>query len=243
MEKTLKLILTDNEIKVYTALLELGESLASKIGEKIGMNRTHVYDILESLINKGLVSYVIKNNRKFFRAANPNKLYDYLKEKEKRIKEQEVKIKEIIPNLLALQKPKEEKTITEIYHGKEGIKTIYNDILRKVKEYYVLGATGKIAEMLKYYFPQHERQRVKKKVKLKLLFNKSLRKKEIATKRKFAEIRFLPKEFSSPIPTTIYENRIVILIWTEPLAIVIENKEVTNTYKKYFDLLWNISRK
>lgn len=234
--------LTDHEITVYMTLLELGESLASKIGEKIGMNRTHAYDILDSLINKGLVSYVIRNNRKYFRPTHPSRLIDYLKEKERSIKEQEDKIKQIIPGLLALQKPAEEETKVEIYRGKEGIKTVYNDILKRVKEYYVLGATGKIAEILRYYFPQHEKQREKNKIRLKLLFNEAARGKDIATKRRFAEIRFLPSKFSSPIPTTIYDNRIVILIWTEPLAIVIENKDITDTYKRYFDLLWGISK-
>lgn len=234
--------LTDHEITVYTALLELGDSLASKIGEKIGMNRTHAYDILDSLIKKGLVSYIIRNNRKYFKAAHPDRLVDYLKEKEKSIKEQEEKIKQIIPELLALQKPAEEETKVEIYYGKEGIKTVYNDILKRVKEYYILGATGKIAEILKYYFPQHEKQRIKSKIRLKLLFNETARGKDIAEKRRFVEIRFLPSEFSSPIPTTIYNDRVIILVWTEPLAIVIENREVTETYKKYFDLLWGISK-
>ena len=223
--------LTEHEITVYTTLLRLGESLASGIGESIVMNRTHVYDILESLINKGLASYVIKNNRKYFKASNPDKLLDYLTEKEKSIKEQEEKIRQIIPNLMSLQAPKEEKTKVEIYHGKEGIKTVYSDILKRAGEYHVLGATGKIAEMLKYYFPQHERQRIKNKIRLKLLFNESTRGKDIAEKRRFAQIRFLPSRFSSPIPTTIYGNRIVILVWTEPLAIVIEIREVTDTYK------------
>lgn len=234
--------LTDHEITVYLALIELNESLASTIAEKIRLNRTHTYDILESLISKGLVSYVIKNNRKYFKATHPNKLLESIKEKEKYLKQQEENIKQLIPQLLSLKQPTEEKTKVEIFHGKEGIKTIYNDILRKTKKYYVLGATGKIAEIMQFYFPHHEKERIKKRIKLKLLFNESARGKDIATKRDYAEIRFLPSEYSSPVPITIYNNRIVTLIWTEPLAIVVDNKEVANTYQQYFDLLWRISK-
>lgn len=234
--------LTDYEVTVYLTLLELGESLASKVAEKTRLNRTHTYDILESLITRGLVSYVIKNNRKYFKATHPNRLLESIKEKEKYLKQQEENIKQLIPQLLSLKQPTEEKTKVEIFHGKEGIKTVYNDILRKAKEYYVLGATGKIAEIMQFYFPHHEKERIKKKIKLKLLFNESARGKDLTSKREYAEIRFLPQEYSSPIPTIICNNKIVTLIWTEPLAIIVENKEVAATYQKYFDLLWEISK-
>ncbi len=236
-----KIGLTDNETKVYLALLELGESLASKIGEKVNINRTHVYDIIESLIEKGLISYVVKNNKKYFNAAHPKRLIDYLHEKEIQLREQEENLRKIVPELLSLRKPKKEVEKVEIYKGKEGIKTVYNDILRTTKEYYVLGATGQIADHLRYYFPGHEKERIKKRIKLKLLFNKHLKGKVI-TKRKFAEIRYLPGKYTSPIPTTIYNNKVIILVWTTPSAIVIENKEIAQTYKSYFNLLWDISQ-
>ncbi|MBS3097523.1 hypothetical protein J4209_01865 [Candidatus Woesearchaeota archaeon] len=66
--------LSDREIKVYLALLELGEALASKIAEKTNTPRTLSYDILENLLKKGLVSYVIKSNKKYFSAFDPNNL-------------------------------------------------------------------------------------------------------------------------------------------------------------------------
>lgn len=238
--------LTDYEVTIYVTLLELGESSASTVAEKTRLNRTHTYDILESLISKGLVSYVIKDNRKYFQATDPHRLLESIKEKEKYLNQQEENIKQLIPRLLSLRPAKEEikkKTNVEIFHGKEGIKTVYNDILKKAREYYVLGATGKIAEIMQFYFPHHERERIKKKIRLRLLFNESARGKEIAREREYAEIRFLPPEYSSPIPTTIYNNKVVTLVWTEPLAIVVENKEVANTYQKYFNLLWQISRK
>lgn len=245
MDKTIlkKIGLSDHEITVYLKLLEAEGSLASKIGDKIGMNRTQTYDILKSLISKGLVSYVIKDNKRYYMGAHPDRLVEYVKEKEKEIKDQEIKIQKIIPELLALRTPKNDKTKVQIYCGKEGIKTVYNNILKNAKEYFVLGASGTIAEKLEYYFPQHENQRIKKKISLRLLFNKAVKNKKIAKKRSFSEIKFLPKEFSSPIPTTIYNDIVIILVWTEPLAIVIENKEVSNTYKKYFNLLWKIAKK
>lgn len=234
--------LSEHEISLYLTLLEWSESLASDLAEKVGLNRTHTYDILESLINKGLASYIIKDNSRYFLATNPNRLLDNIKEKEKALQQQQEKIKQLIPALLNLKRPKEEKTKAEIFCGKEGVKMVYNDILKEAKEYHVLGATGKIAEIMQFYFPQHEKERIKKKIKLKLLFNESVKNKGIATKRKYAEIRFLPYEYFSPIPIVVYNNKIVTLIWTEPLAIIVKNREVAETYRKYFNLLWKISK-
>jgi HTH-type transcriptional regulator, sugar sensing transcriptional regulator len=233
---------SDNETKIYLAVLELGESSASEICRSVKMNRTQTYDVLEALMSKGLLSYIIKNNRKQFQAASPEKLLDYLKEKKKNITEQENQIRTILPQLLSIKKSKQSSTKTGIYSGKEGIKTIYDDILRNAKQYLVLGGTGKISEILLYYFPHHETDRIKNKISLKILFNKELKGKEITGHRKYAEIKFLPAMHTIPMPAIIYNNRVVMVLWTEPLAIVIDSKEVADTYKEYFKLLWGISK-
>ena len=77
--------LTNNESLVYRALLELGPSLAGQISRKTGMHRRTVYDITEMLIKKGLIGYILKNNRKLFEASSPERFLDLLKEKENSI--------------------------------------------------------------------------------------------------------------------------------------------------------------
>jgi hypothetical protein len=42
----------------------------------------------------------------------------------------------------------------------------------------------------------------------------------------------------------IYGNKTAIILWAKrPMAIVIQNEEITDGYKKYFDLLWKIAKK
>src|SRR3989344_7228727 len=84
--------LANEEIEVYLAMLKLGSNLASKISEETKINRSHVYQLLERLITKGFVSYVIKENRKYFSAVNPEKIVQIVKEREQ-------KLKNILPNL------------------------------------------------------------------------------------------------------------------------------------------------
>ena len=66
--------LTDSEIKVYVALLEIGSSSKGPIVDKSGVASSKIYELLEKLMQKGLVSQVIKSNVKYFEAAPPKRL-------------------------------------------------------------------------------------------------------------------------------------------------------------------------
>src|SRR3989338_8371900 len=85
-EKILERVgLSKGEIEVYLVLLKLGSSLVSKVAQETGLHRTNIYDTLEKLREKGLVSYVIKENMKYYSSSNPDKLLDYVKEREAEI--------------------------------------------------------------------------------------------------------------------------------------------------------------
>src|SRR3989344_3052406 len=87
--------LTKSEIKVYLALLELGSSTTGPIVDKSGASSSKMYEILERLIQKGLAGYVIKSGTKYFEAADPKRLFDYLKEKKNKLDQQEKDLQQI----------------------------------------------------------------------------------------------------------------------------------------------------
>ena len=111
--------LSNTEAKVYLALLELGSALAGEITKKSEVNRTNVYDALERLIEKGLVSYVISANRKMFEAVNPERLREMLREKQ-------VKLDSVIKNLQIKYRENKSEEDATIFKGKKGIKSIKN---------------------------------------------------------------------------------------------------------------------
>jgi len=104
--------LSEGESEVYLALLKLGSSPVSKIKEESGLHRTTIYDFLEKLLNKGLVNYVIQNNIKYYKASHPNKLIDFVKEKEE-------DLKEILPELKEMAEFQREDLKVEVYKGLE----------------------------------------------------------------------------------------------------------------------------
>jgi len=228
--------LTNNEIKVYLALLELGDSLASLISKKTNINRSLTYKILDDLIKKGFVSYVIKENRKYFSASDPRKLIDILKEKE-------IQIKKILPDLLKIKEPIKTAPKAEIFAGKNGMKTMLEDVLKTNKKIFILGAKSYFSEKLIYYHPQWHKRRIKQKISMKILFESKETKIKKIKKIKLVESKFLPKTITSKIMIAIYGNKVAIELWFDyPTTIVVTDTDVAEGFKNYFNLLWELSK-
>src|SRR3989338_9481442 len=184
--------LTRNQSLVYLSLLKLGLTTAKNIIKESGLHRVIVYDGLEKLQQFGLVSFIIKDFKRYFQASKPKKLLDFLDEK------REV-INKIIPELENLEGMKKEEISASIYKGKEGIKTIHSEMLKEGKEVYVLGAKGKVFSELPYFMPNFEKERIKRRIKFILIYSKKEIKKyeEQVVKRQFFSGRYLPSGFES----------------------------------------------
>ena len=75
--------LTETESLVYTALLNEGLSPASKIIRRLQLHRATVYDVLERLAEKGVVSSIIKDGKRYYEASHPEKFIDLIEEEKK----------------------------------------------------------------------------------------------------------------------------------------------------------------
>ena len=226
--------LTHNEALIYQALLELGQSLAGQISRKTGLHRRTVYDTTEMLIQKGFIGYILKNNRRFFEAASPEKFLDIIKEKENLINNS-------LSEMMLLYTKTQEKQETNFYKGKQGLKTVMEDQLKQgTKEILILGASPLAYKILEFYFKWFDVKRCKQKIKARIIFNKSDKKPRIP----LAEIKYLPKKYTSPLAVNIYRDKVAIILWSKdnPIAIVIKNKDVSEGYKKYFELMWRIAK-
>jgi len=226
--------LTKIEADVYWALLQLGPSLATAVSRKAGTHRRSVYDALDRLIEKGLVSYIISNNKRLYQASNPEKLLDFVREKEEMLGE-------VLPELKAQYDFSKEKEETNFYKGKEGIKYIFEDMIKENDEVFVIGANTGAGEIIKYYFPKYDKKRVEEKIKAKLLFEESAKPVKGIP---LADIKYLPKGYGGNAAINIYKDKVAIILWSEkPIAILIKNNEIAKSYKAYFSLLWQMGKK
>ncbi|MBI4143657.1 hypothetical protein HY486_00220 [Candidatus Woesearchaeota archaeon] len=239
--------LTDGEIKVYLALLELGASSTGKIIKISGISGSKVYEILDRLANKGLVNFTTKNGVKYFEDASPERILEYLEERERNIRLDKINIQKILPELILKQKAAP-KTEVKVYTGWEGMKTVNEDIiasLKKGEEWLSMGLTAQ-PESWEIYFTKKQQERANKGISHKHLLNEKY--KALHKQRRLiahTEFRFLPKALEMPISTEIYKNKLAIFILLKeaPTTIVIESNVVAESFKKYFYLLWATAKK
>ncbi|MEM2956314.1 MAG: helix-turn-helix domain-containing protein [Candidatus Pacearchaeota archaeon] len=231
-ESLIKAGLTRVESKVYLTLIDLGPSLAGQISKKSGIHRRTIYDALDRLAEKGLISYIIKNNRKYFEAVNPKRLIDLEKEREEQLKSE-------LPELIKLFMKTKAKEETLFYRGKDGLKTAFEDQITEGKEILVMGASPEAGEILQFYFKWYNKRRQEKHIKLKLIADISAKGK---IKAPLSEIRYLPN--LGPAAINIYADKVAIILWNKerPLAIIIKNAEIANSYRIFFEHMWKIAK-
>src|SRR3989344_6317654 len=234
IEKLSKLGLTKGEVNVYSAILNIGNSRINTIHEKTGLERRAIYDIINKLIEKGLISYTIEKGKKTYQLTSPKQLKEKVERKIEELKEFE----ELIPKIYEIYKSKKPKINFEILRGKEGIKSIFEDMLN-YKEIYAIGGGFYIIKELPYYWPNYNKRRLKEKSTWYNLVRSEL--KDKTPKDKLINIKFLPKEFSgNPSVIIIYGDKVSTLSWGEELfAFTIESKDVSENYKRYHKFLWD----
>jgi len=226
--------LSNTEAKVYLALIQLNKSQAGNITKKSSVNRTNVYDALERLIEKGLVSYVTENNRKVFEAVSPDRLKITIEEKQK-------KLLNVIKELNEKYSTDKTEEDASIYRDKNGIKTIFEDILKEKKELFIYGGEGKFGEMFPFYYLQWSERRAKLGIRQKIIWTEKVRGKR--KELRLIEMKFLPESYQFPSMILIYGDKVVTIVWTEtPFAFVIKSKEAVKSNMHFFNLLWDIAK-
>ncbi len=240
--------LTEGEIKVYLALMRLGETTSGPIVEESGVSVSKVYTLLDKLAKKGLITHIIKKDTKHFLPADPNRLLVYLQEKEVALKKQELKLKELIPQLELQQNTAINAETAQIYEGLKGIQTARErtfKIMKKGDEIWILGISKTPYEgMMTRYFREYHQRRYEKGIKCKYLYNEYAKEfAELSAKYPLSEVRYMPKGMITHSWMEIYADTLTIgLNKGKSFSIVIQNQEVANSFRAYAQMLWSIAK-
>jgi len=233
---------SEREIKVYLALLELGATTVGPIATKTRLQHSKVYQTLEKLIDRGLVSFIKKSKTKYFQAQNPKQILNILKEKEKRFSE-------ILPKLKQKQENSKEKQIATVYEGYKAIKSMFDLILEELDKnsyYYVFAfkddyLTSKLASR---FLRNIHMQLSEKKVDDRLIANISIKKE---FEKNYSDIKGIKYRFTNlnlPLGLMIIDDRVINWIWGErPTAVEIVSKQIAQQYREFFLELWKIAKK
>jgi sugar-specific transcriptional regulator TrmB len=235
--------LTKSEIAVYFALLDIGSSTTGPIIKKAGIASGKAYLILDKLVIKGLVTYSLKAGTKYYQAKDPERLIDYIKEKEDELKDKELKLRDIIPKLKAQYEEKKYRPIAEVYEGIKGFKTFYDWVLKELKKgdcIDIMGVPREANERFQAYLMEWNETRIKLGIKMRIIYNHDCR--EFGIKRekmKLTEVRYMKQMLETPAWIDVFKDYVITInVHGTPICFLIQNKESAASYKNYFEILW-----
>ncbi len=237
---------TKGEVRVYLTLLELGDTTTGDIIKRSGITGSKVYEILDRLIKKGLVSYIIREKTKYFQASSPKRLLDYINRKEAEFVRQKKSIEALVPELEKIQKSKQKIQSSQIFEGYEGIKTVFNLILESIEpgeEYYAFSIGEELNNKNVMLFLQnYHLKRIKGRIRVKIIANS----RERALFRKLSKLKGLQiKYYNNPVPLGVFIFKDYVATFTfkeKPTAFLIRSEQIADSYRDFFAGLWKIPK-
>lgn len=235
--------LTDGEIRVYLALLELGSSTAGKIIEKSKISSSKIYDVLNRLIDKGIVGYIIEGKTKHFKAAPPNNILNYIERKENELMQHKKEFRKIIPLLESKQKSEIKNFNAEIFEGVNGLITVFDMSRQELKKgdvAYAFGYPAYASELFDKYWREYYKKCDKRGIIRKVIYDYDAWFLKKRTGRKMSYYRYMPKGIVTPSWVLIFNDKVATVIVTpeQKVCFLVQNKEVAKSYIQYFNLLW-----
>jgi len=233
--------LTEAQIKVYKSLIELGQVTSGKIIKRTGLQNSVVYNALNQLLEKGLITFVSKGKRKYFSAKSLDNLVSFIDDKKERVQEL---IKKLPKNTNLDEN-------VETFVGWRGIYSVFNIILEElaIEDEYLAFAGDSDSDYPKIainLFKEFQKKRSYQKYKVKIIANEIARE-HIKRYRYYSQFgkpdyKFVPG--FSPSEIIIFNDNIVMLsIKENPIAVLIRSKDISDSYRKLFSTLWKIAKK
>jgi len=237
--------LTRGESAVYLSLLKTGESKVGPIIKSSLISRSKVYDILDRLIQKGVVSKIKKNNVLYYQALSPKRLLNYLSEKEQKLSQEKEILKKAMPDLVAFLP--ERDIDVKVYEGIKGYKAVIDRTISELKKediYESMGIT-KVPEFMQNLALHVFHSQKEKGFKSRSIFEEQGTYRIAGLSLDRHEIKVLPKGWRTPAMFTIYADTVGIYVGEgeKIITIVIKNQDIAKSFQASFEAMWKISSK
>jgi predicted transcriptional regulator len=231
--------LNEKESQIYLSLLELGSSTVLTISKRSGIKRPTAYLVLQSLVEKGFASRVIKEKKTFFSPQHPKKL---ITESELRLKE----LQEVVPQLEIMFRKRKERPQIRIFEGKDELDRAYDDLFFIKGNALFMGTSKLSMEAFPRSYQKQQLMSRSQEFTIRELVDESKEGMDYANKVRgeYHEFRFIPKKFLPfEADIGIFGNHTLITsVKKEYFTIDIESKEIARAFRTIFEMMWLSAR-
>lgn len=235
--------LKENEVKVYLAALEMGESTVGKIERHTNLHKQLIYNAADSLQDRGLLCINEVNGRKRFSVMDPTAL-------EEQAKARVAKARQITPRLFELANQQRSTDKVRVFRDLKSIQQYYLESTRNQpasSEVFILGVSSRrffeIFDQQSFAYQRLEQLRTSRHINWNIILFAG--KEEEATlnkRRSLVQIKLISEAVQAPIDMMIWHNHVGLLFYgAEPYVLDISGQETAKGFKEYFQVLWNKS--
>lgn len=221
--------LSEKEFETYRNLLKLKRATVLQLAKISGDKRTNLYRELESLIEKRLVSEVYEGKKHFYIAESPKTLVKY-------INQEKEKLEMILPELEAIEKEALERPKIKFYEGKQGIRSLYDELLSERKEIIAFSWPDRMLDVS----VTHE-DFVKRRVKLGLPARAIFPDTKFSRKRQTPNREACYSKNLKPFDSTFMISGDKVVTFSHKrwiTGVLIENKEIAEGLTSFFNAYW-----
>jgi hypothetical protein len=241
IQKSLALLwLNHTQILLYTTGLSLWSAPISRIAQKANIHRVTAYDSIKWMVFQWYFLEQKKWSTSFYQPIHPDILY------QKQVDTINT-LESILPNLRDLMSSNPIRPRVQFVEWLESCKQVCRHLLEDTKVLdSFLGSPIKNQEMLDFIDGEFETKRIKKKIKQRIVAStaKDWSIHRVVQKKRMREKVCLPKELLN-IQCGVYlygKNTIMYNFFSneEMSAVIIESKQLYNTWRSLFDCFWAI---
>ena len=238
--------LSSNDVRVYEVLFRIGRTKTGALIKETAIANSRVYASLQNLVSRGLVSYQVKNNVKYYQAELPSELID-------RAERDATKLKELSHALSQLPITKQDRNETNTFEGIRGLKMAYEKHMEGLEHGETISIIAFVGsefrdspDLRRFFTEVVDRKQLEKKVKGRMITHKML--KDIIRKDRpdasIYDMRYLSNSYKLPYTLNISRKEVMISVWGDnPVVFSIQNPIVVEAFQKNFDFLWSQAKK
>lgn len=230
--------LSINDITVYEALFTLGKAKTGSIIKQSGITSSSCYNSLSILINKGLVSYEVRNNIRYY---SPEPLDTIIFKS----RETTQSLEQLSKDLLSLSPKPTDRNEINVFEGYHGTRRAFLEHLERISKKETLKIIGfgartlsqkTLATFLQEINSLAATRSVKKMI---ILLDETVKNRpNILKMHQDKTIHFLPTAYFGPTAYNISETEVLISAWGKnPLVIRIRNPILVESFSANFDFL------
>jgi sugar-specific transcriptional regulator TrmB len=239
-----KLGFSSSEAKVYLSLIRYSSCTIQVLAKCTNIHRRNIYDVINRLIEKGMVCEIVTSGGNLYKAFDPEKIESIYNQKMK-------EIKSILPDLQGIYNRSNSgnsQNEVVIFRGLEGYKNYMRMILSARKTIYSLGTKGDwFDSRLNNFSADFFKEKARLGIESKLLIDYEYSKIFNPGKHLLAEYKILPESYSTDSTIDIFDDRVVIFSVVKDNIVdmysdilMIQDSHLALNFIKWHGLIWDL---